>query len=112
MLVAALLATAFAIYMRTSWSPVWLWCLGFVGAILLWVIWPRVEFRKFRSELERANFRLCLTCGYNLMGLPDLHACPECGTRYDAPKLKATWEYWIKNRRLPKEAYEERGSQS
>jgi len=27
--------------------------------------------------------RVCLWCGYDLTGLPDYHACPECGLAYD-----------------------------
>lgn len=27
--------------------------------------------------------RICLWCGYDLTGLSDYHACPECGLEYD-----------------------------
>lgn len=28
-------------------------------------------------------FKKCVRCGYSLRGLPDNHACPECGLRFD-----------------------------
>ena len=30
----------------------------------------------------------CGRCGYNLRSLPFIHACPECGNRYNARPLK------------------------
>lgn len=32
--------------------------------------------------------RECVQCGYSLRRLPDGHACPECGYRYDVDELR------------------------
>lgn len=66
----------------TSWRPHWnstFWSLPLGNAFLLAVA-PTALF--WRSELRRRHrerINHCFKCGYNLTGLADGAACPECG---------------------------------
>lgn len=54
-------------------------------------------FRRFNRKVEQAECQLCIECTYSLLGLPDLHHCPECGTGFVAEENKAYWTSWIAN---------------
>ncbi len=50
---------------------------------------------RFKRDLIRNDWRICMACGYNLQGLPDHHSCPECGTEYDVDALTRDWQAWL-----------------
>ena len=43
-----------------------------------------------RAEITEQELTTCPVCAYSLMGLPDRHACPECGFSYDKRMLVET----------------------
>jgi hypothetical protein len=53
--------------------------------------------RRLCERAEAANYELCLECGYELQGLPEIHQCPECGADYDKVKVRAVWQEWCKD---------------
>jgi predicted RNA-binding Zn-ribbon protein involved in translation (DUF1610 family) len=80
------------------------WQIAFWTSAVAYAVCPRIEFQRLKARLKRAGYRMCLWCGYELVGLPDAHRCPECGTNYDIRRVQAAWKYWIGRRRLPKRA--------
>lgn len=64
------------------YGPLWVGLVAntAIYSICLWCVLILMRLLKRRLRL-RAN--RCLNCGYNLTGLPNLSACPECGA---APK--------------------------
>lgn len=61
------------------------------AAIMLWAL-PALRERRFKRGLRALDYNLCLNCGYDLRGLPDLYQCPECGVEYDREKVRSTWQ--------------------
>lgn len=49
---------------------------------------------RFVESLKAQRYMVCITCGYDLVGLGDRGRCPECGRRYDARRLESAWSYW------------------
>lgn len=50
---------------------------------------------RFKRRLIGTDWRICIACGYNLQGLPNRHACPECGSEYDVETLAREWQAWL-----------------
>ncbi len=65
---------------KTISLPHWLFVLVF--SIPLFVAGKRVHRRRKRKKLG-----LCIKCGYDLRG--SMERCPECGARFEEPKLDA-----------------------
>ncbi len=51
--------------------------------------------RRFGHRVRENEFMNCLECGYNLRGLPDEHACPECGVKYLLPDVQVKWRDFL-----------------
>ena len=103
--------TAFLVF---GYLLVWLLPLSFLlrliagyGGILVggivFVVCPRVVYTRMKAKLVENDYLLCLHCGYSLTGLPSDHACPECGTPYQAEALRRAWRCWVEKRRLPRD---------
>jgi hypothetical protein len=50
-----------------------------------------VRRRRWRETAVESDFAICPECGYSLKGLPDKHACPECGKPYDLSVVRRAW---------------------
>ncbi len=50
---------------------------------------------RLRRRLREAGGRLCLRCGYDLRGIDDPGACPECGRRFHGAEIAARWRSYI-----------------
>lgn len=48
----------------------------------------RSRLRKFASSV---NGEACIDCGYPLVALEEVAACPECGAAVDLDECRATW---------------------
>ena len=77
----------------------------FAGAC--WLI-PMLAKRRFAKRVRARDFRICGTCGYSLIGLPDCYQCPECGSAYDANELRNNWLAWLGPWEEKKEKQKER----
>lgn len=63
-------------------------------------------FRRAGAILRRltdAKFRLCLTCGYQLTGLPPIGVCPECGESYVIEYVQSCWQRCLGSQYSPDE---------
>jgi hypothetical protein len=74
--------------MLTYWSvlPVAVFALLSLALRRVWHVY---------SLVRAAEYRLCTFCGNSLQGLPDEHACPECGRRYVFSEVQSAWEMWF-----------------
>ena len=52
------------------------------------------DHNRFLRKVRGSRYRICPDCGYSLSGLPDRHACPECGLRYTVEELEQRWRPW------------------
>ncbi len=71
--------------------------LIFLITVTDWVA-PRVfktRARRFRKHVEAVELEVCVECGYDLVGLPDHHRCPECGIGYDKHEVRTIWQAWF-----------------
>ncbi len=57
--------------------------------------WWRSVTRRHTRILRANSYLMCIECGYLLNGLPDGHACPECGTAYVFETRRRRWEDWL-----------------
>ncbi|MCG3131866.1 MAG: hypothetical protein FLDDKLPJ_02676 [Phycisphaerae bacterium] len=53
-------------------------------------IYGKLE-RRVRADWQLSGGRLCMDCGYRLVGLSQCGRCPECGAEYD---LEADLKHW------------------
>ncbi len=74
----------------------WLFPLG-VLLILSMAIAQRIWLRLAIARIRRAGYSVCHNCGYSLSGLPDVHACPECGTLYSLDETRVLWKTAIES---------------
>jgi len=70
-------------------------CGVMVGTYATHAIGQRLAEKSLRRDLIMCDSQLCQECGYMLAGLPDGHACPECGTAYSHEMLRAFWSQWL-----------------
>jgi len=63
-----------------------IWQMMWVGGIKLLVIIVSLPFilagQAFSKAVKMRGEPFCIHCGYDLVGLPDNHRCPECGRPY------------------------------
>lgn len=77
------------------------WAVKFGLPLTSWLVMRRLQLRYcaaaryFALRLVRNGFRVCYECGYQLIGLPPAHQCPECGASYAAATLEAQWRPWV-----------------
>lgn len=50
--------------------------------------------QKLFDEIEETDFRICLTCGYLLIGMGDACICPECGETFSHSASRREWREW------------------
>ena len=60
--------------------PLWIPCLAFTAIFLS-------SYLPVRRRGQRRKRGLCVKCGYDLRGSRE--RCPECGARFETPKLDA-----------------------
>ncbi|MCB9852126.1 MAG: hypothetical protein H6819_03450 [Phycisphaerales bacterium] len=74
---------------------VWAWCLTALGVTALgyFFFWTAIGAAQanLMVELRESDYRLCTTCGYNLIGAGLRAVCPECGADFDADEALETW---------------------
>lgn len=56
------------------------------------IIFGKLVQQRMAREVRCKKCRLCFHCGYDLCGLSDVGACPECNKPYDVKKAQAEWE--------------------
>jgi hypothetical protein len=95
LLVIALLASG---SLRIVFEGPWIAAMGTTAFTVI------LTYRFFRLRLIRAFLApnagfVCPRCHFSLKGLPDIGACPECGTEYSRNAVVALWEsaYAIKS---------------
>jgi hypothetical protein len=82
--------------------PFLLLCLPtFAVSLTNFVAWRRTA-RRYARIVRENGCQLCIECGYLLIGLPDAHACPECGTAYEFEELRRCWNTWLGTDRIGK----------
>jgi uncharacterized paraquat-inducible protein A len=47
--------------------------------------------KRIATCLESAKSEVCLECGYQLTGIRDVGACPECGVHYEIAEVPEIW---------------------
>ena len=72
------------------------WRLIFMGSALMAALLPYARFIarrrcRVRLRLIAARGRMCFRCGYDLCGLGDAGACPECGEAFVLEALRERW---------------------
>lgn len=75
------------LYIGMGAAPLFLYMTQFV--------WWRSLTRRHDRILRKNSCLMCIECGYLLNGLPDNHACPECGTPYVFEEIRRCWEDWL-----------------
>ena len=66
------------VYMRLAWRYDSILCWGaIIGAIIGIYVVRFLRRRAIDDQIPR-----CISCGYQLTGLPREHRCPECGAKY------------------------------
>ncbi|MGD8451369.1 MAG: hypothetical protein PVJ57_06080 [Phycisphaerae bacterium] len=88
-----------SVWVISPWI-VWLWMIVFPA--WLFTVPPFVA-RKFAKRLREARYRVCMTCGHCLLGLPQQHVCPERGSAYEYERLTHDWRAWLKTVNLDQE---------
>ncbi len=71
--------------------------IAFGGLILLVMLTKRIK-KRLESKVRAFDYKLCLQCGFPLVGLPGQHTCPECGQAYEVDQLRREWELWHETR--------------
>jgi hypothetical protein len=67
------LAAGHGLYAFVEWVPYW-------KLVMIAVALPiTLAFAESRKALQHRTDPFCIHCGYSAIGLPDGHACPECG---------------------------------
>ncbi len=79
--------------------PSWLPYLA-LPALALFMIVPAGMSKRYRRYAERHDYQICLNCGYALVGLPEEHACPECGTRFVIEAVRRDWKAWFAKKNI------------
>lgn len=64
--------------------------LVFVFQIAVWIV-GGVHGRRGYARLKACGLLLCTRCGFDLRGLDEEGACPECGTRYTHTGTRNQW---------------------
>ena len=79
-----------------------------VGAVhaLVVLFGTRSALRRLSTLLMREDWRICMHCGYSLIGLPSPRGCPECGTVYTWEGLRMEWTHWLMCHGLKRSALE------
>jgi hypothetical protein len=55
-----------------------------------------VNLIRLRRRLRETRGRVCLKCGFDLRGLGEAGACPECGRPFDIPADRARWRSFVR----------------
>jgi hypothetical protein len=74
----------------TAWQRYMILALCAMPTLVLYPIYHRLE-RRVRGDWQQSGGRLCMHCGFWLVGLPPRGRCPECGAAYD---LDADLQHW------------------
>lgn len=74
-----------------------LWALPGIPIAVVTMTFGAFWFSRRRAERIRrgvraASGRACLGCVYDLSGMGDTGACPECGRRFDIAADQRSWE--------------------
>src|SRR5687767_7026782 len=90
-----LLATLF-----TGYALFPLWLLGAKVVIILLAIPLVLLLEMWRKAIHARSDPFCIHCGYDLLGLPDHHRCPECGRNYSFALIEEYRRdpHWFKQR--------------
>lgn len=89
-------AAPFVLRRVAPWiSP--LWALPGIPLVIVTMtfgaIWySRRRTAKIRSAVRAASGRACLGCVYDLSGMGETGACPECGRPFNIPADRRSWE--------------------
>ncbi|MBL8880397.1 MAG: hypothetical protein JNG88_14890 [Phycisphaerales bacterium] len=67
----------------------------FLSLAVLWMFYYRAAKRRFYEQVAKARFLVCWDCGYLMTGLPNMHACPECGRVFTAHLDAEEWKRWM-----------------
>ena len=74
-----------------GWPPQLAVIGGYFVLMVIFVLLARRWKRRVRRRLVGTGCRVCFGCGYDLSGLPDDGACPECGEAYLLWALRERW---------------------
>ena len=91
--VATLLAVVISPVVRRSLDPPILIILSLVLYCPFFWAGSRILRRRMLRDLGFSDFPLCLSCGYNLRGLPE-ERCPECGSVAKPEEVRLAWQAW------------------
>ncbi|MDX2132873.1 MAG: hypothetical protein SFY69_12555 [Planctomycetota bacterium] len=86
--------------------PVWVWIWpgpgGWAGPLVFFlpqfvvIFVLTVVYRRARGRAKRvvdaSDGRACWHCVYDLSGLPEIGACPECGRAYEHAEVQRRWK--------------------
>ncbi|HPF39637.1 MAG TPA: hypothetical protein P5081_24225 [Phycisphaerae bacterium] len=65
-----------------------------LALVVMTFVFTRVRRRivaGFVERLAEADARVCLECGYSLVGAGESHVCPECGDSFDPAATRRIW---------------------
>lgn len=71
-------------FMLLSMLPI---AAAIIALTIWWACWSRS-----RQLLQRADFRLCPRCRYDLSACQTDGTCPECGRAYTRAELRELWK--------------------
>jgi len=89
----------FSLFGLVPGNDVWTLMIVIVAGAVGYAVNGQLFVRRLvslRKKLVRASYRVCLRCGYDLSGLPDEHACAECGLHYERSDLVAAWHVYLR----------------